>query len=67
MAPLMKNSGLTILQAEQTLQQDSTNVSTDESVDSLEAHLAKMKAMHSSGSLRRQFHAIVAQEQVILS
>ena len=63
----MKSSGLTILQTEQALQQDSTNVSTDDSVVSLVARLAKMKAAHSSGLLRRQFHAIVASEQVILS
>ena len=63
----MKNSGLTILQTEQALQQDSTNVSTDDRVDSLVAHLAKMKAANSSGSSRRPFHAIVASEQVILS
>jgi hypothetical protein len=61
----METSGLTILQAEQVLQQDSVNVSTDDRGDSLEAHLAKMKAAHSSGSLRRQFHEIVASNRAL--
>ena len=56
----MESSGLTILQAEQALQQDLTNSS-----DSLEAHMAKMKAANSSGALKRQFHTIVASNQVL--
>ena len=56
----MESSGLTILQAEQALQQVSTNSS-----DSLEAHMAKMKAANSSGALKRQFHTIVASNQVL--
>jgi ParD-like antitoxin of type II bacterial toxin-antitoxin system len=63
----MESSGLTILQAEQALQQDSTSVSNKDSSDSLEAHLAKMQAAHSSGSLRRQFHDIVASNQALVS
>ncbi|MBC7617797.1 MAG: hypothetical protein H7293_02175 [Candidatus Saccharibacteria bacterium] len=56
----MESSGLTILQAEQALQQDSTNSS-----DSLEAHMTKMKAANSSGALKRQFHTIVASNQAL--
>jgi hypothetical protein len=56
----MESSGLTILQAEQALQQDSTSAN-----DSLEAHLAKMQALHSSGALTRRFHNIVASNQAL--
>jgi hypothetical protein len=59
----MEASGLTILQAEQALQQDTVgNVAQSEShagSDSLEAHIAKMSSANSSGALKRQFHAIV--------
>jgi ParD-like antitoxin of type II bacterial toxin-antitoxin system len=58
----METSGLTILQAEQALQQDST-----EATDSLEAHIAKMKTANSSGALKRQFHNIVATNQALTS
>ncbi len=58
----MESSGLTILQAEQALQQDSTAAN-----DSLEAHLAKMKTANSSGALKRQFHSIVASNQALAS
>jgi ParD-like antitoxin of type II bacterial toxin-antitoxin system len=58
----MENSGLTILQAEQALQQDSTVAN-----DSLEAHIAKMKTANSSGALKRQFHSIVASNQALAS
>ena len=56
----MESSGLTILQAEQALQQDPTDNS-----DSLEAHMAKMKAANSSGALKRQFHTVVASNQAL--
>jgi ParD-like antitoxin of type II bacterial toxin-antitoxin system len=56
----MESSGLTILQAEQALQQDSTH-----SGDSLEAHLAKMKSLHNSGALTQRFHKIVASNQTL--
>jgi ParD-like antitoxin of type II bacterial toxin-antitoxin system len=58
----METSGLTILQAEQALQQDSANAN-----DSLEAHIAKMKTANSSGALKRQFHNIVASNQALTS
>jgi ParD-like antitoxin of type II bacterial toxin-antitoxin system len=58
----MESSGLTIVQAEQALQQDSTNAN-----DSLEAHVAKMKTANSSGALKRQFHSIVASNQTLAS
>jgi hypothetical protein len=61
----MESSGLTILQAEQALQQDSTQLSNSDSSDSLEAHLAKMQALHSSGALTRRFHNIVASNQAL--
>jgi ParD-like antitoxin of type II bacterial toxin-antitoxin system len=58
----MENSGLTILQAEQALQQDSTGAN-----DSLEAHIAKMKTANSSGALKRQYRTIVASNQALAS
>jgi ParD-like antitoxin of type II bacterial toxin-antitoxin system len=63
----METSGLTILQAEQALQQDSTQLSNKDSSDSLEAHLAKMKTANNSGALKRQFHSIVASNQALAS
>ena len=53
----MEASGLTILQAEQVLQQDVAGS------DSLEAHIAKMSIANSSGALKRQFHTIVSSNQ----
>ena len=55
----MEASGLTILQAEQALQQDTAGNETHAGSDSLEAHIAKMSIANSSGALKRQFHAIV--------
>ena len=61
----MENSGLTILQAEQALQQGSTSIGNSDSSDSLEAHIAKMKTANSTGALKRQFHNIVASNQTL--
>lgn len=58
----MESSGLTILQAEQALQQGQTDKS-----DSLEGHMAKMKAANSSGALKRQFKTIVASNQALVN
>jgi ParD-like antitoxin of type II bacterial toxin-antitoxin system len=65
----MESSGLTILQAEQALQQDTTHAThaNNDSSDTLEAHLAKMKMAHSNGSLNRQFHTIVTSNQALRS
>lgn len=60
----MESSGLTILQAEQALQQDAATGKSNSS-DSLEAHLAKMKTANSSGALKHQFQAIVASNQTL--
>ena len=49
----MEASGLTILQAEQALQQNAAGS------DELEAHIAKMSIANSNGALKRQFHTIV--------
>ena len=55
----MEASGLTILQAEQALQQDAAGYEVNAGSDSLEAHIAKMSIANSSGTLKRQFHTIV--------
>jgi ParD-like antitoxin of type II bacterial toxin-antitoxin system len=59
----MEASGLTILQAEQALKQDTAghviNNEANTGSDSLEAHMAKMSIANSSGVLKRQFHTIV--------
>ena len=60
----MESSGLTILQAEQALQQDAATGNSN-SNDSLEAHLAKMKTANSSGALKHQFQVIVASNQTL--
>jgi hypothetical protein len=61
-------SGLTILQAEQALQQETAghviNHAPHAGSDSLEAHIAKMSIANSSGALKRQFHSIVALNKV---
>lgn len=56
----MEASGLTILQAEQALQQDAVGS------DALEAHIAKMSIANSSGALKRQFHTIVTANQALV-
>ena len=53
------SKGLTILQAEQALQQDAAGNEVNAGSDSLEAHIAKMSIGNSSGALKRQFHDIV--------
>jgi hypothetical protein len=62
----METSGLTILQAEQALQQDAAGKATNATIgeDSLEAHIAKMSVANSGGALKRKFHSIVASKQV---
>lgn len=55
----MEASGLTILQAEQALQQDAAGH------DALEAHIAKMSIANSSGALKRQFRNVVASNQAL--
>lgn len=57
----MEASGLTILQAEQALQQDAAGngANANGGSDSLEAHIAKMSIANNSGVLKRQFHTIV--------
>ena len=58
----MEASGLTILQAEQALQQDAAGNGANASAggsDALEAHIAQMSIANSSGALKRQFHTIV--------
>jgi ParD-like antitoxin of type II bacterial toxin-antitoxin system len=61
----MEASGLTILQAEQALQQDVAGNEANAGSDSLEAHLAKMSIANSSGALKRQFHTIVTANQAL--
>lgn len=63
----METSGLTILQAEQALQQDDASRQSNATIgsDALEAHIAKMSAANSNGALKRQFHTIVASNQVL--
>jgi hypothetical protein len=61
----MEASGLTILQAEQALQQDAAGNQAHAGSDSLEAHIAKMSIANSSGALKRQFHNIVASNQAL--
>jgi ParD-like antitoxin of type II bacterial toxin-antitoxin system len=63
----MEASGLTILQAEQALQQDvvGNEANANAGSDSLEAHIAKMSIANSSGALKRQFHNIVASNQAL--
>jgi hypothetical protein len=61
----MEASGLTILQAEQALQQDAAGNETNAGSDALEAHIAKMSIANSSGALKRQFHTIVAANQAL--
>lgn len=55
----MEASGLTILQAEQALQQGAAGYEVNAGSDSLEAHIAKMSIANNSGVLKRQFHTIV--------
>jgi ParD-like antitoxin of type II bacterial toxin-antitoxin system len=61
----MEASGLTILQAEQALQQDVVGNEVNDGSDSLEAHIAKMSIANSSGALKRQFHTIVTANQAL--
>ncbi len=61
----MEASGLTILQAEQALQQDAAGNEASAGSDSLEAHIAKMSIANSSGALKRQFHTIVTANQAL--
>jgi hypothetical protein len=63
----MEASGLTILQAEQVLQQDVVGNDVNAGSDALEAHMAKMSATNSSGALKRQFHTIVTSNQALAS
>ncbi len=61
----MESSGLTILQAEQALQQDATGNAVNAGSDALEAHIAKMGAANASGALNRQFRTIVTANKEI--
>lgn len=57
----VESSGLTMAQAEQALKSEPTQDNT------LDAHLAKMQAAHSSGSLNAQFRQIIQSNQALAS
>ena len=58
----MEASGLTILQAEQALQQDAAGNDANAGSEEFEAHIAKMSIANNSGALKRQFHTIVTEK-----
>ncbi len=61
----MEASGLTILQAEQALQQDAAGNDVSAGSDALGVHIAKMSIANSSGALNRQFRSIVTANQAL--